>query len=77
MDHFETLLSCFGQNEVVNVGFSGARINLTELRPFELNHFRYFLHCRVRSCVINSSHSFHVIVLKSCILVVDVMKMCT
>ena len=30
---------------------------LTELQPFELSHFKQFLHCRVLGCLINFSHS--------------------
>ena len=50
---------------------------LTELQPFELSHFRQ-LFCIVQYgvCVFNSSYSFQWIILKLCILVVDILKMC-
>ena len=40
MELFETLHTCYGQNEAVLMAFGGARIILTDLRPFELSHFR-------------------------------------
>ena len=48
-----------------------------ELRPFELGHFRQFV-CIVEYgvCVINFSHNFQWFFLKSCIIVVNIMKMC-
>ena len=50
---------------------------LTELQHIELSHFRQ-LFCIVGYgvCVINCSYSFQWIILKSCILVTDILKMC-
>ena len=51
---------------------------LTELRPFELSHFRqYFALIGNGVSVINFSYRFAFIFCENCILVVDVMKMCT
>ena len=49
IDHFETIHTCDKHIEEVHVGFDGARINLTELRPLKLSQFLrlFFLHCRL------------------------------
>ena len=49
---------------------------LTELQSFELSHYRS-LFCIVGYgvCVVNSSYSLQWIILKPCILVVDILKM--
>ena len=49
---------------------------LTELQPLELSHFRHFCIVGYRVCVMNSSYSFQWIILKSCIHIVDILKMC-
>ena len=50
---------------------------LTELQHIELSHFRQiFGIAGYRVYVINSSYSFQWIILKPCILVADILKMC-
>ena len=51
----------------------GARIILLELQPFEPSHLGNVWY---GVCVINSSYSFQWIILKSCIFVVDILKIC-
>ena len=80
MDLFETLRICCGHIKDVHVGFLvELKSILTELQPFGLSHFRQ-LHCisivAYGVCVINSYYSFQWIILKPCILVVDILKMC-
>ena len=57
--------------------FDEARTILTELQHIELSHFRQlFGIVGYGVCVINSSYSFQWIILKPCILVADILKMC-
>ena len=50
---------------------------LTELQHIELSHFRQlFGIVGYGVCVINCSYSFQWIILKSCTLVVKILKMC-
>ena len=50
---------------------------LTELQHIELSHFRQrFGIVGYGVCVINSAYSFQWIILKPCILVADILKMC-
>ena len=50
---------------------------LTELQHIELNLFYVtFYIVKYEVCVINSSYSVQWIILKPCILVVDILKMC-
>ena len=53
----------------------GLELILAELRPFELILGNY-LHCRYGVCRINYSYNFRCIFLKSCILIVSILKMC-
>ena len=57
--------------------FNDAKINFEELQPLELSHFRQ-LFCNIGYgvCVINSSYNFQWIILKPCILLMDLLKMC-
>ena len=48
---------------------------LTDLQPVELSHFRQFF-AWYGVCVINSLYSFQSIILKPCIHVVGILKMC-
>ena len=49
---------------------------LTDLQPIKLSHFmQLFCILGYGDCVINSSNSFSWIILKQCILVVDILKM--
>ena len=50
---------------------------LTELQHIELSHFgQFFGIVGYGVCVINSSYSFQRIILKPCILIADILKMC-
>ena len=50
---------------------------LTELQHIELSHFRQpFYIVGYEVCVITSSYSFQWIILKPCILVEDILKLC-
>ena len=49
---------------------------LTELRPFEHSEFKLFCIVAFGVCVINIFYNFQWIILKPCILVVDILKMC-
>ena len=50
---------------------------LTELQHMELSHFGQLFGIEgYEVCVINSSYSFQWIILKPCILVADILKMC-
>ena len=74
MDLFETLHTCCGHIEDVHVGFFvELELILTELQPFELSHFSIVGY---GVCVINSSYSFQWTILKPCVLVLDILKMC-
>ena len=59
LDLSETLHTCYGHYKDCVWVFDGARIILKELQPFELSHFRHFLHSRVWSLCIINSYSFH------------------
>ena len=76
MDLFETLHTCCGHIEDVHVGFLvELELILTELQPFKLILGNFCI-VGYGVCVINSSYSFQWIILKPCILVVDILKMC-
>ena len=47
----------------------------TELQPFRLSHFRQLLHDGYGVCVISFSHNFLSIIFKSCIHLVNILKM--
>ena len=77
MDLFETLHTCCGHIEDVHIGFlMELGLIMTELQHIKLSHYRQLCIVGYGVCVINSSYSFQWIILKPCILVVDILKMC-
>ena len=58
--------------------FDGARINFDKITAFQTYSFLAVFFCIVGYgvCVINISYNFQWIIMKLCILVVDILKMC-
>ena len=75
MDPFETLHTyCNHNDDAIMMMMMELELILTELRPFKLSHFRQCLHCvGYGVCVVNSSYSFQWLLLKPCVLLVDIM----